>query len=223
MDRIDRYGAVILAGQECVSNAQAETLLRYVRNGGTLVLADNTAQYNEWRERRRANPLLPARREGKGRIIYIPEIVRADARPTRPSISDQDPEPGATAQRGQRMSPAQWVLPKNHREIYQAIVDGLPKGLSITSEAPLTTVMELLNRPKTHETIVHFINFDRQNRLAPFPVAVRKQFSGRVKSVTCFSPDADDPAPVSFQESGEQVTFTAPATRLYLMIVIAQE
>ncbi|MGA2798423.1 MAG: alpha-amylase family protein [Thermoguttaceae bacterium] len=223
LDRIGRYGAVILAGQECVSNDQAETLLQYVRGGGSLVLTGNTGQYNQWRERRRANPLLPARTEGKGRIVYIPEIVRADSRTSRTPADDQDPEPGANLTRGQRMSPAQWVLPKNHAEIYKAVVDALPNGLSITTEAPLTTVMELLNRPATRETIAHFINFDRQNKLAPFSVALRRQFPGRVKSVTCFSPDADDPAQVSFQESGDSVTFIVPSTKLYSMIVVAHE
>lgn len=223
LERIGRYGAVILAGQECVSKAQAEMLLEYVRNGGTLVLTGNTAQYNEWRERRRVNPLFPARREGKGRILYIPQIVPAGERALQSRTANEDPEPGATPRRGTRMSPKDWVLPKNHQEIYQAIVDGLPKGLSITAEAPLTTVMELVNRPKTRETIAHFVNFDRKKTLAPFQVNVRKQFPGRVKSVTCFSPDADDPAPVKFQESADRVTFTAPAARLYSMIVIAQE
>jgi hypothetical protein len=42
-------------------------------------------------------------------------------------------------------------------------------------------------------------------------------------SVACFSPDADDPAPVGFQESGEQVVFTVRAMRLYSMIVIKSE
>jgi Beta-galactosidase len=223
LDRIGRYGAVILAGQECVSNDQAETLLNYVRGGGSLVLTGNTGQYNQWRERRRTNPFLPARTEGKGRIVYIPEIVRADARTSRTAADDQDPEPGASPTRTQRMSPAQWVLPKNHEEIYKNIVEAMPKGLSITTEAPLTTVMELLNRPATRETIAHFINFDRQNKLAPFRAALRRQFPGRVKSVTCFTPDADDPAPVSFQESGETVSFIVPSTKLYSMIVVAYE
>jgi hypothetical protein len=138
-------------------------------------------------------------------------------------VDDQDPEPGAGPSKSQRMSPAQWVLPKNHREIFHAVVEALPKGTSITTEAPLTTVMELLNRPATRETMAHFINFDRKNKLAPFPVALRRQFPGRVKSVTCFSPDADDPAPLSFQESGESVSFIVPATRLYSMIVVAHE
>ena len=223
LDRVGRYGAVILAGQECVSEQQARTLLEYVRGGGSLVLAGNTGAYNEWRERRRVNPLLPARSEGKGRIVYIPELIRADLRSSKNAIDDQDPEPGANLAKGQRMTPAQWVLPKNHREIYQTVVDALPNGLSITTEAPLTTVMELLNRPVSGETIAHFINFDRKTKLDPFRVTVRKQFPGRVKSVTSFSPDADDPLPLDFQESGQKVSFTVPSMNLYSMIVIATE
>jgi hypothetical protein len=223
LERLDRYGAVILAGQECVGNAQAERLLQYVRKGGTLVLAGNTAQYNDWRERRRANPLLPARHEGKGRILYLPEILRADSRAAKTSAGDLDPEPGTTLQRTQRMSPPQWVLPKNHQEICQTIVEGLPKGLSITAEAPLTTVMELLTRPKTRETIAHFVNFDRQHPVAPFRVTMRKQFAGRVKSVLCFSPERDEPVTLPYDESGETVVFTGPGMKLYSMVVLTQE
>ena len=133
----------------------------FVRNGGTLVLTGNTAQYNQWRERRHANPLLPARSEGKGRIVYIPEIIRADAQAGKAPAAEENPEPGATLQRVTRMTPAQWVLPKNHEAIDQAVVEGLPKGLSIETGAPLTTVMDLLTRPATRETIAHFVNFDR--------------------------------------------------------------
>jgi hypothetical protein len=71
--------------------------------------------------------------------------------------------------------------------------------------------------------VPRFINFDREKALAPFQVTIRKQYSGCVKSVACFSPDADEPSPLSFRESTEQVRFTVPSTRLYSMIVIAQE
>lgn len=121
------------------------------------------------------------------------------------------------------MSPPEWVLPKNHQEIYDAIAGGLPRGLSLKSDAPLTTVAELLTRPETRETIVHFVNFDRQHPLAPFKVTVRNQFAGKVKSVTCFSPDADDPQPLKFETAGDDVTFTAPAMRIYSMIVIGDK
>jgi len=35
--------AIVLAGQESISDAQIRTLLKYVRGGGTLILAGNTA------------------------------------------------------------------------------------------------------------------------------------------------------------------------------------
>ena len=221
LTNLDRYGAVILAGQECVSDAQAKKLLDYVRGGGTLVVTDNTGEYNEWREKRHKNPFLPARTEGKGRIVYIPEIQRADVKAEKTSGGNDNPEPGANSQQTPRMSPTQWVLPKNHQEIYDAIVNGMPKGLSLTSDAPLTTVAELLTRPETRETLVHFVNFDRQHPTLPFKVTVRKQFAGKVNSVTCFSPDADDPVPLNFEATGDSVSFTVPAMRIYSMIVIA--
>jgi hypothetical protein len=221
LTNLDRYQSVILAGQECVSDAQAKLLLDYVRRGGTLVITDNTGEYNGWREKRRENPFLPARPEGKGRIIYVPHIV-PDAKSEKGQGGGDNPEPGAASQQTPRMSPPQWVLPKNHQEIYDTIVGGLPRGLSLTSDTPLTTVAELLTRPETRETLVHFVNFDRQYPLAPFKVTVRKQFAGDVKSVTALSPDTDDPQLLQFETSGDFVTFTAPAMRIYSMIVIAQ-
>jgi hypothetical protein len=222
MDQIGRYQEIILPGQECVGDGQVQKLLEFVRNGGTLVLTGNTAEYNQWRERRQANPFLPARSEGKGRIVYIPEIIRADAQAGKAQAAEENPEPGATLQRGTRMTPAQWVLPKNHEAIDKTVVDGLPRGLSIESAAPLTTVMDLLTRPATREIIVHFVNFDRANPLAPFSVTLRKQFAGPVKSVNCLSPDRDQALPLTFLEAGDHVTFTVPATKLYAMVVIAQ-
>jgi hypothetical protein len=119
------------------------------------------------------------------------------------------------------MEPTEWTLPRNHEAILHAITDHLLQGLSITTEAPLTTVLELLNREKTRETIVHFINFDRKKTSGPFSANLRTQFSGGVKSVSYLSPDADDPTPLEFNEAGGKVRFAVPATRLYGMVVVA--
>ncbi len=204
MDRLGHYKEVILAGQECVGDAQAKQLLEFVRNGGTLILTGNTGQYNEWREKRRKNPLLPARAEGKGKIVYIPEIIPAEKR-AKAAVNEVDPEPGATLRGGTRMSPAQWVLPKNHGEIFAAVADGVAGGLSLKCDAPLTTVMELLTRVESRETLAHFINFDRTKKTEPFQVTVKKQFPGAVKSVSCFTPDADEPVGVAFRETDGEV------------------
>jgi hypothetical protein len=220
---LDRYQSAILAGQECVSDAQVLLLLDYVRRGGTLVISGNNGDYNEWREKRHKNPFLPARAEGKGRIVYIPQIQRADLSTEKGTAGAGNAEPGADSQSTPKLSPSQWLLPKNHQEIYETITNNLPKGLSLTTETPLTTVAELLTRTETLETLVHFVNFDGKHPLSSFKATVRKQFAGEVKSVTAFSPDADDPAPLKFETAGDVVSFTVPAMRIYSMIVIAQD
>jgi hypothetical protein len=218
---LNHYAAVILAGQECVSDAQVKMILDYVRAGGTLVITDNTGAYNERREKRHNNPFLPARIEGKGRIVYVPQIERADKE--RATAANDNPEPCAGSQQSPRMSPSQWLLPKNEQEIYDKITSALPHGLSLKTEAPLTTTAELLIRPETQETILHFVNFDRQHPLSPFKASVRKQFAGKIESLKFFSPDADEPVSLPFEVSGDQIKFTVPEMRIYSMIVIATD
>jgi hypothetical protein len=204
MDRIGNYKAVILAGQECVSYDQQRTLLDYVRGGGTLVVTGNTGERDQHRLQKGANLLVPTRREGLGRIVYIPEII-----------------PAVAVQPTAHMTPAQWVLPKNHAEIYRAIVAAMPAELSIVTDAPLTTVMELLVRQKSRETIAHFIRFDGKTSPPAFAADVKSLFDTPVKSVRCYSAEADDPAELNFQESNGRVKFTVPATQVYAMVVMA--
>jgi hypothetical protein len=228
---LGRYRAVVLPEQESLSKDTVDRLLAYARNGGVLVFTGRTASYNERRERRSVNPLLSlippearkrisSRAEGKGRLVYVPQILRARGG------SDNEPVENPEIQisrrvRSERLEPSEWTLPKNHDEIFHAVTDHLSEGLSISTDAPLTTVMELVNRAKTRETIVHFINFDRKKTTGPFTVDLRKQFSGGVKSVTYISPDADDQKPLDFKEASGRLNFTAPATRLYGMVVVA--
>jgi hypothetical protein len=99
----------------------------------------------------------------------------------------------------------------------------MPNGFSIATEAPLTTVMEILTRETTKETIAHFVNFDRQNGTGPFAVNLRKQFTGPVKSVTSMTPDQDAAINLKFVESDGLVRFTVPSVAVYTMVVVAQE
>ncbi len=230
LDTIGRYGAVILAGQESLSKDTINRILQYVRAGGTLVFAGNTADYNEWRETRRVNPLrtlagagaqgVIIRKEGKGRLVYIPEIIPANRRDTARAAEENPEIFSASEQRSQRFPASEWTLPRNHEEIRRAIVDNLREEASISTQAPLTTVMEVLNRARSRETIVHIVNFDRQNGLRPFGVNLKKQFTGEVESVTCLSPESDDPQPAEFKVASGRISFTVPATRLYAMVVV---
>ena len=228
--KIGRYGAVILAGQECLSKRWVDRLTEYVRGGGTLIFTGNTADYNEFRETRAVNPLLAlaesAGAAGKGKVIHIPRVgnVPASSRGRRggvPAGDETDLEAARVATSGGTFPATSWTLPANHEEIFRTVAGSLPHGLSITTNAPLTTVMELLMREKSGETIAHFVNFDRARPVSSFEVRVRKPADHKIKSVTLLSPDSDDPKPLGFTEDGGYIRFTVPGLNLYAMIVIA--
>jgi hypothetical protein len=97
----------------------------------------------------------------------------------------------------------------------------MPSGFSIVTEAPLTTVMEILTRTASKETIVHFVNFDRQKSTGQFAVTLRKQFAGPVKSVITITPDQDEAVHLQFDETDSSVQFSVPSVRVYTMIAVA--
>jgi hypothetical protein len=227
--KIGRYGAIILAGQECLSKKWVDRLTEYVRGGGTVVFTGNTADYNEFRETRAVNPLMAlaerAGGAGKGKVVHIPRIgsVPAGTR-GRGSVlpgDETDLEVPRASIAGGTFPATSWTLPSNHEEIFRTVAGSLPHGLSITTNAPLTTVMELVTREKSGETMVHFVNFDRARSVSSFEVRVRKAADRKVKSVTLLSPDSDDPRPLGFTEDGGYLRFTVSGLNLYAMIVIA--
>jgi hypothetical protein len=84
--------------------------------------------------------------------------------------------------------------------------------------------MEILNRPKSGDTILHVVNFDTKAPGAPFQVRLRNQFPERkAASVSFFKPETDDPVKLAFTERGGWITFTVPASKVYSMVVVSQQ
>ena len=217
---LSKYQMLILAGQECISDDQLTQFLTYVQNGGTLLLTGNTASFNQWREKRaHKNPLLPARKEGKGQILYLPDIQRADKRAGKSQQLAEDPEPGATPSKVERFSPAQWLLPTNHQQIADTITQNLPAGPSLQTTAPLTTIAELLTRPSTKQTLTHFINYDRNPPTPNFQVTQHKQFETPIKSLQLLTPTQNDPIKIDFTQTATHLTCTLPALETYYMLI----
>jgi len=239
MERIGRYQAVVLPGQESLSSAWVAKLTEYAKAGGTVVFTDNTADFNDWRERRKFNPLLrlmgaqpqtviTMKPLGNGKLVYIPHTEPAlGGVATAKSIGIAGDETSLkipAVVRGGSFPATNWVLPRNHDGIFRAIAGNLPRPLSITTEAPLTVLMELLNRPKSRETILHWVNFDSQRLSAPFPVRVRKQYAdAKAASVTLLSADYDEGKPLPFSEENGNIAFTVPPVRIHSMVVIAHK
>jgi len=234
MDKIGRYRAVILAGQECLSKAWADKLTDYAQQGGTVVFTGNTAHYNEWRETRRTNPLLSRMGAGsvvslgKGKLVYISEIVPASTAAgggrTIGVAGDETASAAASPARGGTFAAPDWVLPRNHVAIRDAVVNNLAQPLSAVADAPLTAVMEIVNRPASNETMLHFVNFDAGGPTPRFSVRLRSQYAGRkVSSVEVFTPENDDPKKLEFTERAGEIAFTAPPLKRYSMIVVSYQ
>ena len=217
--KINNYQMIILPGQESLSQENIDRLIAYAKNGGTVLFTDNTATYNKWREQRPQNPLLEllgtsvdeektdsmVKSIGKGRIVYIPKII-----------------PGLPLKgKVQSFRSSNWKLPKNHESISEAIERNLSEGLSITTDAPLTTVMEFLNRDKSKESIVHFINFEHQSPLKSVNVRMKTQFNSKIKNVLYFSKEYDEPRQLKFRKTGDKMIFTTPKVQMYGMVVVS--
>ena len=71
MSTIGRYKAIVVSGQESLSRQWVDQLSEYARNGGTLVLGGNTADYNEYRQKRAANPLLSLAGISRAAVITL--------------------------------------------------------------------------------------------------------------------------------------------------------
>ena len=171
---------------------------------------------------------ITVKKIGNGKMVYIREIIPASTgrvETRRIGVAgDETASTMASPARGGSFAAADWLLPKNHVEIQRAVTANLRDSASITTTAPLTTVLEILNRQKTSETIVHFVNFNEKAPLAPFQVRLRKQFADRkVTSVQFFKPEMDEPVKVAFTEQGGWITFTAPASKIYSMAVVAHQ
>ena len=75
-----RYATIILASQECVSDAQIQTLLDFVRTGGTLIVTGNTANTltGEYRAFQSIAPRPPAKASAESSISReITALTRA--------------------------------------------------------------------------------------------------------------------------------------------------
>jgi hypothetical protein len=122
-----------------LSREWVERLAEYARAGGSLVFSGNTADYNEYRQKREMNPLLnladisrtsaiTTQTLGKGKVVYIPQIVPGVvAHHSQSGTADETDLGGPGPSRTTGFPADWWVLPKNHQEIYAAIAGSLAR------------------------------------------------------------------------------------------------
>lgn len=220
LDDLSKYKALILADQECLSDAQVDTLRQYVRDGGGLIATANTSMFDHWRRQRARFGLhdvlgfdLPSRAGGKaviqrrfgaGRAAYIQELIPRIPVPPRRSFDL-----------------SYWAPPTNAAQLLAAVrwVGG---SLRWHITAPPFVVPEVYHQAQPDRYVLHLINYNcwRQPTVNNINIRLRTENAGKFRRVTTVSPDEDTPVASKVRPSADGLTFVVPNLAIYSITTI---
>lgn len=215
---LSRYRVLVLAGQDAIGDGQAEAIRRFVHNGGGLVATGPTSMMDESRRRRgrfaladlfgSEQPLNQTvrRSAGSGRVVYIPAV--------EPQIAPPPPR------MSYRFTNAFWKLPKNYRQLADAVNWAAAGPLSATVKAPLSVAAELAERPGSNLLLLHLVNYDIQNPAKDIEASLRIPAGYTVSEVVSSSPDSGSVTPLATAIGEGQVKFRIPELQVYNLAVV---
>jgi hypothetical protein len=225
IDQLDRYKAVVLGSQECLSDEAVGKLREYVRRGGGLVATGHTSLFTDWRRVRpdyalaevlgihaRPGRELPAAGRtsfGKGRAAYVPAPV-----PAKPVVESSMLGSAGFERRF-------WHLPRNADEILEAIRFAAGDRFSVELPgAPLTTVMELTEKRGGGERVLHWVNYRVGTPAEPADVSLAIPPGKKVRRVELLSPDRTGSEGTAFQAEGNRIRFRMPRLETYNLALV---
>lgn len=232
---LSKYSVLVLADQESLSDKQLEQIREFVGGGGGLVATEHTSLYTELRQRRRnfgLNDLfqvtpsqwqargrdpepvpeteLVRRLIGKGRVVYIPEVVPAIDKPISAPMTSE-----------------YWKLPVNVDELIESVEWAGGGTQLLRTKANSTTVMELLRQQESGDLLLHMINYDaaKEPSVKSIEVSLRAPTGAEIEQVAVLSPDLEKREVLSHRvvetaEDGSRVSFTVPRLDTYNLVVV---
>ncbi|MGN7783694.1 hypothetical protein ACTJIJ_04180 [Niabella sp. 22666] len=229
LKNLDRYKVLVLANQECLTEEQQELVRSFVRKGGGLVITEHTSLYNswhqrkenfgladlikvkapDWHDRRTPETILPIAEQrneiGKGRVIYLPEVVASVPKPTMVT-----------------MAGPYFKLAKNHQQLIDAVQWASRNNLSLYIEGPETVTMELVKQEKKNRLLLHLVNFNYEKAVAEnIKLSLRIPEGKKVQRLTLLSPDRKTVAGnLNFKQEKGMIQFTIPQVKLYELAAI---
>jgi len=223
---LSKYKALVLANQDALSNEQVETIRRYVAAGGGLVATENTSLLTDWRRRRpkfgladlfgineppsRKQASQSLRREyGKGRVAYIPRV--------EPAV------PAPPAQMNYHVDNRYWKLPKNHRDLMDAVRWAAGGELTAEVDAPEWVTIELAQQRGTNRLLLHLLNYKVGEPVLDIPVKLKLPAGMKVKEAVVETPDAGGRQVLSVVANGRTVSFRVPALKIYDLVLLRLE
>ena len=214
-EALKRYALLVLPCIECMSDDEAETVVRYVNAGGSVVFTDKTGWFDV-DHRRRAAPALerllsPTERGdqrhtyGQGRVAFIHDLI--PRQPFRHETSDS------------QIDTKYWHLPKNLGRFLAAVQWAGGTGLRVQITAP-TGVAAEVRRTTDGRTLVHLVNYDLKKTATGVWLAVRGKRPSLVTLLTPWQTRHAKLKPVKF---GGGVRVKVGALRRYAVIELHPE
>ncbi len=217
---LGNYDVLVLAGQESLADSVIAAIENFVENGGGLVMTGNTGRFDDWR-RLRLNSLpdemyseatgqndnrniLTDRKAvsfslGKGRVIYIPELVQDE---------------GVT----QLGFESVWRMPENAGELVSAVYQAAENNLPLKVSAPEWTGVSHDRDTKHNRDIIHLFNY-RENPAA----GITLEYKGKIISAWAVSPDREETLDIPFTGENGITRLDIPMLKVYEVLVLEKK
>ena len=205
------YRAVIAPNVACMSDFQAETVAKYVEQGGALVATGDTSLYDERYRNRKDFALAdllgvhhgqPVRGTvkspfGKGRAAYLPGTPEEDF----------------------------WnsALPDSLALIEDAVSYAVQDQWLIRVNAPTTTLLNVTEKRDTGAMQLHLLNYESLTPALDIAVTIRRPDGKSLRSVTLLSPDTNDSVSLESTQDTKTASFTVPYVEVYDLVVLEWE
>ncbi len=228
---LSKYRVLVLADQECLSDAQMHLIRNFVEQGGGVVATEQTSLYTPRRLRRRdfglhdlfkvsapqwrgpgeveKNLEMPPLRNsiGRGRVSYIPSVKPAIEKPS-----------------AERMPSRYWKLPLNWEELIEGVEWAAAGKLSLEVICPgsRAVVAELMDQPGKNRRLVHLVNYagPQGKVVSDVGVAVDLPQGKHAGTITLLSPDRAENPKVKWRVEQGRVHFTVPHLDTYTLAVL---
>jgi len=224
---LSKYRVLVLADQECIDEKQCDLIRHFVQGGGGLVATEFTSLFTGRHVRRRDFELADlfqvtapefvlwvedkplsmnhARNQvGKGRVVYVPEVKPAIAKPSAAPMTSQ-----------------YWKLPVNRAELIESVHWAADGKLTLEVQAPITVTVNLLRQRSSKALQVHLINYDVTGN--PNVENIKISFrlpTGTTQQLRVFSPDNNKVSPIAVALQNGKLECKLPPLTIYSLMEV---
>ena len=228
---LSKYAVLVLANQESLSDTALKQIKDFVNRGGGVVATGLTSLFDDWRRRRptfglidlfKTEPPPPAARGelpvplksvekrnkvGQGRAVYITSVEPSMSRSTFSGMTNK-----------------YWKLPKNWKQLAEAIKWAAGGELSLELKAPSYVVAEILQQKQLGELVLHLVNFNvvAEPVVENLEVDLRIPEGMSIKRVSLLyaKESGSQTQSLRFQTDNHRIHFTVPKLNAYAMLII---